>query len=66
MSASDAESVLQLIACETPYTIGTVEIQSEGGKVKEFLSDLHCGTVQHRTQQFDSSAFMVELRFNLV
>jgi phosphoribosylformylglycinamidine cyclo-ligase len=32
VSASDAESVLQLITCETPYTIGTVETQSDGGE----------------------------------
>jgi hypothetical protein len=34
VSASDAEYVLKLIKCEVPYTIGTVEIQNDGGKGK--------------------------------
>ena len=32
VSASDAESVLELITCETPHTIGTVEMQTGDGK----------------------------------
>jgi hypothetical protein len=32
VSASDAEAVLELITCETPHTVGTVEVQTGGGK----------------------------------
>lgn len=32
VSASDAESVLELITCDTPHTVGTVEKQTGEGK----------------------------------
>jgi len=32
VSASDAESVLELITCEIPRTVGTVEMQTGEGK----------------------------------